>query len=112
MALRDSFSISKVIEVLQLDSFSAGVSHVWKFSCPSSFQANTRRNPGFLLGRNSDLGYLRISERHISCLCDLWRSGYDRSMPECRIADREVDLGVYLQVDSEIVFVRTLEVRF
>ena len=33
-------------------------------------------------------------------------------IPVCRIANREVDLGVYLRVDSEIVFVRALEVRF
>ena len=30
----------------------------------------------------------------------------------CRIANREVDLGVYLRVHSEIVFVRALEVCF
>ena len=33
-------------------------------------------------------------------------------IPLCRIANREVDLGAYLRVDSEFVFVRTLEVRF
>ena len=33
-------------------------------------------------------------------------------IPVGRIADREVNLGVYLQVDSEIVFVRALEVCF
>jgi len=33
-------------------------------------------------------------------------------IPVCRIANQEVDLGVYLRVDSEIVFVRALEVRF
>ena len=33
-------------------------------------------------------------------------------IPVCRIADREVNLGVYLRVDSEIVFVRALEVCF
>ena len=33
-------------------------------------------------------------------------------IPVCRIADREVNLGVYLRVDSEILFMRALEVRF
>ena len=33
-------------------------------------------------------------------------------IPVCRIANREVDLGVYLRVHSEILFVRTLEVCF
>ena len=33
-------------------------------------------------------------------------------IPVCRIANREVDLGVYLRDHSEIVFVRALEVRF
>ena len=33
-------------------------------------------------------------------------------IPVCRIANREVDLGVYLRVHSEIMFVRALEVCF
>ena len=33
-------------------------------------------------------------------------------IPVCRIADREVNLGVYLRVDSEILFMHALEVRF
>ena len=33
-------------------------------------------------------------------------------IPVCRIANQEVDLGVYLRIDSEIVFVRALEVCF
>ena len=64
--------------MVRLDSFSAELSHVHKFACPSSFRANTRSDPGFLLGRNPEPGYLRVSERHISCLCELWRSDFDR----------------------------------
>ena len=98
--------------MLRLDSFSAGVSYVSKFACLSSVRANTWRDPGFLLGWNSDSGYLCVSERkfHVFVSCGDWVT--IAVIPVYKIADREVNLGEYLRVDSEIPLMRALEVRF
>ena len=79
-----------------------------EFACPSSVWANTRRDPGFLLGWSSDSGYLCVSVRqfHVFVSCG------DRvtivEIPVCRIADQEVSLRESLRVDTAIA----LEVRF